>query len=164
MYTKYVCQQSETALPCSYVLWEAPRQSEALKEQTHGRGLGMFTLWEKSRGGQQRPKSVRAASAPASTASVWAFGWGKIHLSPFSLLPEKGEAVKQMTRLNRWSQWGMRSFGKCPISRAAWLYINKETYKYKWNNHSSSFLCWMLVLCWIPVAFSCWRCKRMRVD
>lgn len=36
--------------------------------------------------------------------SLWV---GKICLTPFSLLPEKKEAVRQMTSLNRWSQWSM---------------------------------------------------------
>lgn len=51
---------------------------------------------------------VRAASAWASPISIWVFGLGKnFSLTPFSLLPEKGETVKQMTSLNRWSQWSM---------------------------------------------------------
>lgn len=64
-----------------------------------GEALGCLHC-EKRPEGKQRLKSVRAVSAPASTA----FGWGKINLSPFSLLPEKGEAAKQMIGLNSWSQ------------------------------------------------------------
>lgn len=42
---------TKTALVCSCELWEAPRQTEFLEEQTDGRGGGMFTQGEKELGG-----------------------------------------------------------------------------------------------------------------
>lgn len=63
-----------------------PASSEPLKEQTHGRGLGMFTLQEKSRGGQQRPKTVRVVSAPASMPPSEPLGGEKNHLSPHLII------------------------------------------------------------------------------
>lgn len=46
------------------LLWEAPRQSEPWKEQTHGTGLGMFTLTRKEPGGAKSDRRVSERLQP----------------------------------------------------------------------------------------------------
>lgn len=69
-----------------------------------GEALGCLH-YEKGAGGanSDRRVSERRLLQPLQPLSE-PLGGGKMCLSPFSLLPQKGEAVKQMIRLNRWSQ------------------------------------------------------------
>lgn len=69
-----------------------------------GEALGCLHCKERAGGGNSdRRVSERRLLQPLPPPSK-PLGGEKFLFPHFSLLPKKGEAVKQMTRLNRWSQ------------------------------------------------------------
>lgn len=96
----YVHKACLSALVCACVLWEVPCQTKRLKEWTDGRWRrGVYTGRKELGQG-----SVRSSFSPAS---VWACGWGTFVLPPLLIIARDRGDVKQMTSLNRRSQWSM---------------------------------------------------------